>query len=414
MSLINETLKSIQRKEQREAEIIPIPVGLLTANKKKFIFNNIILTFSLLIAAVLVTLFFTKHLFHEKLITIKQPLKPIAKSNLNTTASLSPRLAKIPSISVNVKENITEIIFSLTQPILYHVTSDSFLNKINITFDRTQFEATMPDFATLNSGIANMEYRKNKDQVVISLTLLPKAAIRSLYLNEDKTQAELVVAIDNPIAIEMNHRLYTAPTPKPLLFATKKETVEDRYQTAMHSLDANDKNQSIELFKSILADDPSHLDATLSYAVLLIEKHDINNALNLINKGLQFHPDYLPLVELKARVYLLKNQTKLAINLLKQYSPPMATNLRFYGLLASLYQETHQYQDASVLYQNLLAIDDTRPDWWLGLGISLEKLSLINEAHLAYKQALITNTNDEKISYYLNQRLAKLGNDNAS
>lgn len=421
MSLINEALKSIQNKNIKSAEIIPIPIVLLESKRQKiFIKNMITYLFAVLFLALTITLIIKLFSPTNKLMTVMPPISTTSTSN-KTLLTVSPNAiadtATINGVSINIKDNITEIIFSFNKQVLYHVSSELLSNKINISFDNTEFVATIPDYKTMGSGIDNIDYQNKKNSALLSLTLLPKSVISYLHFNEDKKHPELMIAISNHAGDESkvtNFFQGSSSNTTSVIRPAKIDTIQDRYLTIMHDIEKNGKNKSLILLKQLLADEPSYKDARVSYAAMLIDDEQFEEAIKVLDKGLNQDDEFLPYVELKSRVYMLTEQSNLAINLMNKYSPPMDTHLRFYELLASLYQNTHQYQEAMDIYKNLLSIDNTHYEWWLSLGMSLEKTMALDDAEMAYKKALSFNTGNTEVNEYLKQRLASLGERHAA
>lgn len=419
MSLINEALKSIQKKNMKSAQIIPIPVVLLASKRQKILVNNILLIiFAVIFTAATIALIYKIFFVHVKSVN----MKPMTNSMLvNQSAILTPMddvykaSVKINGVSINVRDNITEIIFTLSHQALYALSSDSLSNKLNISIDNAEFVATLPEFSTLKTAIANIEYKNTANSVLLSITLLPKSTIKYLHLNEETKHPELVIAIDNHAEELIGKNSVTSATSSPpVIRPVQVDSNKERYGIAMRDLEKNNIKVTLEKLKEILIEDPSYDAARVSYAALLIENNQLDVAISVLNRGLTIHENYLPYIELKARVYMLTDRSELALELMNEYSPPMAKHPRFYEVMAALYQNTNQHQEAIQIYKNLLSIDATHFEWWVGLGTSLEKTKALDDAEISYKRALMLNTSNAEVNDYLRHRLTKLGERHAN
>jgi MSHA biogenesis protein MshN len=115
---------------------------------------------------------------------------------------------------------------------------------------------------------------------------------------------------------------------------------------------------------------------------------------------LRLNPDFIPLIELKARQLTTQGQIKKALTLLQSQSPPITTNPEYHAFMAALYQKNDNNLLAVSLYKRLLALNPQNGNWWFGLGLSLEKLGEKPLAYDAYRKAISNgNVNQESLAY---------------
>lgn len=112
-----------------------------------------------------------------------------------------------------------------------------------------------------------------------------------------------------------------------------------------------------------------------SYDLLLglylkVAMNDSAEALVYNNKSL----DLFQFAEKAAHIFVAREDSLGAINLLEGHVPDIQDYPSYYRLKAGLYFETGNYEGSSILYRDLLHIDYTNPTYWLGLAASLDKL----------------------------------------
>ncbi len=128
----------------------------------------------------------------------------------------------------------------------------------------------------------------------------------------------------------------------------------------------------------------------------------------LLQQGIAIQPAHSMFRKLYARVLLEQQALDKAVAILEQRLPALAQDTDYYALLAALYQRQGRYENAAALYRKML---DTNPMvglWWIGLGISLEKLEQNEAAREAYEKARASGTLAAQMIQYTDNRLAAL------
>jgi len=409
MSLINDALKSVQNKTPRHDHIIPIPVAMLNEKKHQALLHYASKVALVMIITIVILMAGYSILTAQSIIEIKPMAigEQFHKSPLLANPS-KVQMAAIKGVSINTKENITEIILSFSHPVLYHISTDVLSNTINIVFEDTEFVATLPEFSAINAGVSNIQYKNMKDHSLVSLTLLPKSIISYLHFNEDKNHPELVIAIDANHHTTLNQPTIHGTNTNPVIISKQQHIAEEDYSVLMNELEQHDHKTNLNKLKQFILAHPDYHKARASYAALLIEDAQLEKALTVINDGLLLHEEYIPFIELKARIYMLTDQSNMALQLMDRYSPAMQNHLGFYELKALLYQESGRNHAAIRLYKKLIYINPDRVEWWYGLGTALEKSGAHDEAEAIYKEAIALNTDDSEMNEMLQQRLTKL------
>jgi len=129
---------------------------------------------------------------------------------------------------------------------------------------------------------------------------------------------------------------------------------------------------------------------------------------SLLKEGLMLAPAHTLFAKLYARVLLKQQKPARAIAILERQPPMTGVDSEYHALLAALYQQTGQHLKAAASYRDVLRVDPRQGNWWIGLGISLEKLEKYAEARSAYQRAKNSANLTENLRQYVDKRLAVL------
>lgn len=177
-------------------------------------------------------------------------------------------------------------------------------------------------------------------------------------------------------------------------------------QSAQVLFDKNQRERARQLLRNFVQQSP-HIG--ISFRQLFKDyllTQDFSYAESLVtNNG------YLPIAErayLLSRIDLAQGQAESAIAKLEQYTPENKLFRAYYGLLAALYQRTDRHLDAANHYRQLLQRDREQPDYWLGLGISLDALGQRQQALQAFQFANRFSQINPRVKSYIRQRIQAL------
>lgn len=402
MSLIINVLKELENRENDGQAAIPSM--LIQANDKPTIpALRLTLAISLGVFFVMLIAYFTS-LSHRP-ITPKQHTLAVA-----TEHRLHPLLAReneknwlspvtISGVSLAVKDNITELTFSLNHPALYRLETYTYNNSMALIFDNATFNSTLPTFDTLKTAFSQLNSRTEGNQTRFSFTLQPTASIKNINLVNEANDPQLIMTLDNG-----EHAINATAIKTPAM----QSLVNQAYDAATALIQAGNKSAAKNELRSILETDPTHDRARIALAAILLSENKLASANDLINEGLVRSPDSLPLTELKARMLSDAGNTTLAIELLQNHLPPLAESPSTYALLAVLYDKNNEAMKAAAIYRDLTSMNSHEGSWWLGLAIALDKLGKTNSALLAYEKASHEGNIPVNSLSYLNERLHQL------
>jgi tetratricopeptide (TPR) repeat protein len=314
----------------------------------------------------------------------------------------------ITGMTMQVKDNITELSLFLSHPALYRLNSDNMSNKLALIIEHAELRAPLPPAAFLNTAIQQLTTKSVRGDTQLNLTLHPGAIIKYVNLNTDQKNAELVIAVQaEPAAVthrETNLGMVKTPAMQTLLL--------EQYQNALKAAESGRYPYAIQSLTALLQSDPEYNDARVSLTALLLDQGKLAKANTIVDDGLQLHPGYTPFVELKARILTAEGRLKAAIALLQTAAPSLTDNPEYHGLMAALYARSEHDQEAVHIYQQLLELDPHNGNWWFGLGVSQDKLDRPRDAIEAFSKAIAEGHLNQDAIGYLQKRLHSLQGDN--
>ncbi|KPQ28023.1 MAG: hypothetical protein HLUCCX14_12665 [Marinobacter excellens HL-55] len=130
-------------------------------------------------------------------------------------------------------------------------------------------------------------------------------------------------------------------------------------------------------------------------------------------QALEWLPDVLTkehvnLRLLKARALLDQGELNRAIATLSASVPPVADQVEYRITLATLLQQAGDADEAAGHWSELIAFDDSKAAWWLGLAIALETGGRYRSAVQAYAQAMTMPGLSASLADYARERLNAL------
>ncbi|VAX07871.1 hypothetical protein MNBD_GAMMA25-1131 [hydrothermal vent metagenome] len=189
---------------------------------------------------------------------------------------------------------------------------------------------------------------------------------------------------------------------------TRKQRAEQAFHKAYAILKQGDVSHSEDLFRELLRQHPRYIRSREMLAGIYIKAGRYVEAAELLEQGVNINPQHSMFRKLYARVLLEQDGLDKAVRVLEQKLPPIAQHVDYYALLAALYQRQGRHKNAVALYQNMLKENAMVGIWWIGLGISQEKLGESVAARQAYEKARASGTLAVEMIQYADNRLTAL------
>ena len=144
-----------------------------------------------------------------------------------------------------------------------------------------------------------------------------------------------------------------------------------------------------------------------AFARGVLARGDSQRALSWVPEELADRSSSLRLI--RARAILADGDLDQAVATLQTGVPPVADNVEYRVTLATLLQQQGQSRQAANHWAELIAWDNSRAPWWVGLAIALEGRGDVPAARRAYRQAAALPGLAPSLADYVRQRLQILG-----
>lgn len=427
MSLIINMLKDLENKEPNQ-QVQPYIAAMQEQRHSRFKFiqenKNLLITMGVMVfIALLCTITIIKHRKHTELVPMLPIESTMASNPITMEDSQWLKPATITGMTLQVKDNITEITLMLDHGALYQIESSDMRNQLVLVINNAQLRSELPAISYLNTALQNISVARSKTDAKFIFSLLPGASIKYVNLTDDDKNPELVIAITNPEAAASTTPVTntTNINSNNNLFANANQTVKttafdtvlaNAYQNALAAAAANNYFSAIDQLNALVSKSPDFMDARVTLAALLIDQGFKSRAKKIIDDGLAINPDYSALIELKARLLTSEGKNNEALSLLLTNAPTLTDNPDYHAFIAALYEKTNNYKFAAAVYKQLLSINSQNGNWWFGLGVALDKSGASKQAMNAYTKAIDSSShlNPETLAY-VQTRLRQLGDD---
>jgi len=410
MSLINNMLKDLEKRKTMD-ERLPA-IALMTRKPAHFLQTKTIMLASASLSLSIVLLF--SALFWPTSTSHLAPMLTMTVSPNNQPPATNPvwlAPVSITGVTLQVKDNITEVTFMLDHAALYRLNSSDLSNQFSLVIERSKMQSELPPVRYLKTAIQSMAMASDHNSTKFTFNLYPDSTIKYVNLNDSEAKPELVVAIEQHATTTPQTKNGESSSNAEIKTPAMQSVLLQQYESALSQAESGRYDLAISNLNTLLNMDPTYKDARVSLAALLIDRGDNARALAIIEKGLHLTPGYLPFVELKARLLSMEGKTSQAINLLQREAPPVRENPEYHAFLAALYEQSNNDTLASRLYNQLTALDPKNGNWWFGLGVSLDKLGQAKQAVLAYAKATSAGGLSPESSSFLQDRVHALRED---
>lgn len=184
------------------------------------------------------------------------------------------------------------------------------------------------------------------------------------------------------------------------------------YSAALAALVANDYPKALDLLQQSLKTNPDYGSAREMLAVTEAHQGNVLRAGQILADGIQRGGSQVTrFVVMDATLLNARGQDKDAVTLLKGNAKAAGTDPNYTALLVNLAgSDPAKAPGAGRLYRELVQVDPTVGEWWLGDGIGLEQAGETAEARTAYAHALAAGRMSLESLNFALARLAALKN----
>lgn len=405
MSLIIDMLKDLEKRENGNQVVPPMASSYQQSDPERFDLYKKIAVVSTSIIFVVVIGYYLIHKMSRttavNIPTIAASQKSLEQKNSADEAWLSP--VTISATSFETNDNSTEISFLLTHNALYRLGHDKN-GRILIFVDNAKLESDLPTLIGAEVGVQNITASSVNDNLKFAISLKPGSYLQSAGLTNEGKNPSLVVSIGNAVSAPDEVIASTSNIKTPAM----QSIVMDKYHHALKLADMGNKQDAIEALDKLLVYYPDYNDVRVSLAAIILESGNSVKARKIIDDGLSLSPDYLPLIELKARVLTSEGKIGDALMVLQSEQPLITEAPGYHAFIAALYNRENQHKLAADIYQKLVQINPHEGSWWFGLGVSMDKLGHLQDAIYAYSKAATEGRLNAQAMAFLQTRLRVL------
>ncbi|WP_371193515.1 tetratricopeptide repeat protein [Glaciecola sp. SC05] len=179
-------------------------------------------------------------------------------------------------------------------------------------------------------------------------------------------------------------------------------------EQARIALNDDDIKGALSALETLIFEYPEDIRARKQLASLLFSHHGVERAYQILKDGLVLTPADNAMRVMLARVAFKTGNYQDAHNALAEHPFPNLADVELISFRAALAERLSQYENAYEDYKLLVAREPRNAKWWLGLGVSQDKLKLVQPALESYRQAKDLKQLPTQVDTFVDQRIAAL------
>lgn len=196
--------------------------------------------------------------------------------------------------------------------------------------------------------------------------------------------------------------------PLPIKQISPQQRADADYRKGVQAQQQGKVPEAMAAYEAALKANEQHEAARLAMAALLQTNGQQAAAERLLQAGLRLKPVHFPFAMALARMQLGRDQLDLAVDTLQAHLTAAEGNADYQSFYAALLQRQDRHKEAVNHYQIALQLSPRNGVWRVGYAISLQAVGRLEDAKLAYKQALSTHTLSPELTAFVQQKLAGL------
>ncbi|MCB1800940.1 MAG: tetratricopeptide repeat protein [Gammaproteobacteria bacterium] len=189
--------------------------------------------------------------------------------------------------------------------------------------------------------------------------------------------------------------------------AVVRPRAPDSMTVARDAIASGELASAEKLLRRRLSGRPAELDARELLVGLLLRGDRSEEAMRQLETGLAYHPAHGNFILIMAQLQAAKGDTEAAIATLRRGAGIRAIRSQCLQMLGALQQQHGQYAAASESFRQLVAIEPSLANAWMGLALSLDAEGRAGAAS-AYQRALEIGGLPEATVGYARQRLTAM------
>ncbi len=375
----------------------------------------------------------------EELVATKPDITPIPNLKLDESlfietqqeiveanSILGNKLNRIEDIYLERNDNEISLVMQMPEDIDYLVYGLSNPSRVVVEINQAELGFPLEQFEPIEPIVA-VRYSINKDnRFKLVLESEQSLQIRKSISNQQNNKHNLVVQMhsawqDDPqqeqavISQAVDHQVQTE---KEIVFKGEltKNWVnknsdaysDNLFKAAYAAYQSGDVTKSLKQLNRVLDQNPLHVNARSTLALILSKQGHNELAYSILNEGLIQNPEQTDWIKVYARLLLGEEKVLEAKQVMLRHTPEITNHTEYFALLSAIMQKLNQHDESARLYRNLLQINPAKSVWWMGLGISLESLKRYQDALYAYQKAYNNPALATESRQFVMQRISQL------
>ena len=186
---------------------------------------------------------------------------------------------------------------------------------------------------------------------------------------------------------------------------SQRERAESDYRKAISAVNQGRVDEALAGLRNALRQDGFHSASRQLLVKLLLEAKRTDEAIQVLQDGLQVQPAKLNWAMSLARLQVDRGDLNGAWKTLDFSQPAAENNADYQGFLAHVLQRLGRNKEAAEHYQSAARLSPGDGRWWLGLGLALDAEGRSSEAREAFMRARKSGNLSAELNALAEQKL---------
>lgn len=191
---------------------------------------------------------------------------------------------------------------------------------------------------------------------------------------------------------------------------TLDEKLAKMIDKANMAINAEQAPVAINILDQALEIAPERHDIRKRLAVVLFANQQDTLAETVLHDGVSLAPDRVDLRLMLGRMLHRQKKMQSLYDLLKPLTPSVELHSEYLALQAAAAHQLGHYDEAALLFSQLVEFDASRSNWWLGLAVAQDKQSHEVAALKAYRKVVQLQQVSQAVLNFVENRIGILEN----
>ena len=187
---------------------------------------------------------------------------------------------------------------------------------------------------------------------------------------------------------------------------SREERIARLMDKAQESFDKGYISDAITQLEEVLASSDNHVEARNLLAVAWYGRGELQQAVNILNDGLNRYPNTETWRVTAAKIFFKENEPAGAFTYLD--ADIANTSIEYQSMKATLARQLKRFDKAEIAYAHLTKLEPNKASWWLGYAIALDSQGKNEMAINSYQQAVSKIGISQASINFAQQRITQL------